>query len=417
MIIKALSTVCLAFTLMLFAADTYAADVAKDETDIVGTILEVEGEATITGADGKSQPAVVNNPVRTNDVLATGPKSRLYVMLIDQTELTLSENGQMSVDEYFFDDSDNTDNSATYSVVKGAFLYVSGLVAKKEKPDVTVNIPSGSIGIRGTRFWGGEVDGEYGVLVGDGEVEVDTGTATKARLKKGEGTTLRGRGIAPDPVKAWGKPKIDKAVQTVTLKRPEVVGKRIETEKRERQQYLRERHKITQMKQLEKLRTEVETANPDLKGKLTRQDLLKLRREHGGAPAAVKPLQGGTSDKQGSRPVLNKSEAAREAIRMKAEASREAIRTKADNAREAIREKAQAARENAGSITTNRVEPVVNTATDTVKEVTTPVVNTVKETAEPVVNTVKDTAEPVVNKVTEPVKPVLKKVPLVKPIQ
>ncbi|NBX65918.1 MAG: hypothetical protein EBQ96_02875 [Proteobacteria bacterium] len=414
MFIRTLQLACMALIFFAFIPATQAQESGTDDTDIIGTILEVEGEATVAQAGKEARPATVNTQVRTGDTLTTGPQSRLYVMLIDQTELTLSENGQLVLDEYFFDDTNSVDNNATYSVAKGAFLYVSGLVAKKENPEVTVNIPSGSIGIRGTRFWGGELDGEYGVLVGDGEVEIDTGAQNKTVLKKGQGTTLRGRGVVPDPVKVWGKQKIDRAVNTVALKRPEIVGKRIEVEKSQRQKYLLERHKIHQFRAMEKIRTEIETANPELKGKLTRRDLLKMYKE--------KKASGGAQDdghsKENAPNRKEKSEMKRELLRDKAEQKRETLRGKAETARDTMRERAETIRDNireqaeekrleGGTIERPKIEAL--------KEVTTQSTEPVREIAKPEIAPVEKvmnpTVPPVIRKMDPIAKPIIDKQP------
>src|SRR5690606_10605176 len=116
------------------------------------------------------------------------------------TEITLAENAQFTVDEYSYNPQDKAKNYATYSVMEGAFLYVSGLLAKKEIPDVTINVPQGSIGIRGTKFWGGAIDGAYGVIVGDGKVQVTT-KGGSVSLTRGQGTHLRNRFEKPDSPK------------------------------------------------------------------------------------------------------------------------------------------------------------------------------------------------------------------------
>lgn len=225
---------------------------AQDDGDAIGTILEVEGTATRQTATGTA-PATVNMPVHAGDTLSTGTGSRLYVLLIDNTEFTLSENSRMTVEDYSFDDQDTTGNHAVYSILQGAFLYVSGLVAKKENPDITINIPQGSIGIRGTRLWGGDLDGDYNILVGEGEIDIDTtGDGKPLRLKKNEGTTLRGRGIRPAAAKIWAKERIARAVGTVALKNPKIIGQRMKAEQEKHQPALRRKHRELQKRRLEK---------------------------------------------------------------------------------------------------------------------------------------------------------------------
>jgi hypothetical protein len=57
-------------------------------------------------------------------------------------------------------------------VVKGAFLYVRGLIDKEIGANVRIRTPLAPLGIRGTTVWGGPIDNGYGVIVLSGEVTV-----------------------------------------------------------------------------------------------------------------------------------------------------------------------------------------------------------------------------------------------------
>ena len=111
----------------------FAANVNPDlaavmpKNDVVGTILDVEGQVSIVTSEG-SAPAVVNGDVHPGDVIATGSGGRAFIQMIDNTELTLGENGQMTVDQYTYNDKGAADNGAVYTIIKGAFLFVDGLL-------------------------------------------------------------------------------------------------------------------------------------------------------------------------------------------------------------------------------------------------------------------------------------------------
>jgi hypothetical protein len=205
------------FALFLLSAPARAAE----DDGVVGTVQEIEGLATVNGA-----AAVVDAPVHAHDILSTGAGSRLFVLLIDDTELTLSENAKMSVDEYVFDDKDASSNKARYSILQGAFLYVSGLIAHKENPDVEIETPVGAIGIRGTKFWGGDIDDGYGVLVTEGKVNLRTAGGAQ-EIGPGLGVHIKDRAAPVETPHTWGEGRTKRAVATVFLKRQELVQKRI----------------------------------------------------------------------------------------------------------------------------------------------------------------------------------------------
>ncbi|MDE1151630.1 MAG: FecR family protein [Micavibrio sp.] len=196
-----------------------------DEDGVIGNIVEIEGTATQT-VGANTLPAKINAPVHMNDVLKTGAQSRLFILLIDNTEWTLSENANFRVTEYVFDPADNTHNKGRYSVLSGAFRYVSGLVAKKPNPDVQITTPIGSIGIRGTDFWGGMMDGSYGVQVDEGRVEVAT-DGGRVLVNAGQGTSIRNRKFAPAAPARWSRDRLQRSHASVRLENQTAVRQRM----------------------------------------------------------------------------------------------------------------------------------------------------------------------------------------------
>lgn len=199
---------------------------AQTDDGVIGTIVEVEGNVSLAPPGGQPAPATVNMPVHLNDVVQTGVASRAFILFIDNTELTLSENAVVTVDNYVFDPDDNTNNRASYSVVQGAFQYVSGLIGKKDNPDVHIDTPVGAIGIRGTDFWAGNLDNQYSVAVNEGQVALKTDAGEEV-VNKGQGTAVRDRHSAPSHAKAWGPEKFQRIANTVHLQRQVQVRQKI----------------------------------------------------------------------------------------------------------------------------------------------------------------------------------------------
>lgn len=362
---------------LLLLAFTPPAMAASDE--IVGTVLEVEGTATVTGANGAAQPVYVNSPIHPTDVIVTGPASRVYLQLIDNTEFTVGENGQMSIDEYDFDTKNKDNNHATYSVAKGAFLYVSGLVAKKENPDVTVNVPVGSIGIRGTKFWGGDLDGAYNVIVGEGEVEL-ANAGGKVRLKKGQGTRVKGAGIAPEPAKTVPQDRIARAVATVALANPGVVGERMKSNAANNEQ-LRVIHRENVI-QRRNLKEDV------IKEEQLKEDAIQ-KEEDADAAARRKRLK---EERERRFNASNEADAV------------QPVRDAGDAASNLVRGTGYKASETVRGTTRNVVEPVAETITETKTKVLNDTGETVSVTVEKTVETVEKPVEVVGGTVKEVVK-------------
>ena len=125
----------------------------------VGMITKVENQAQVDG-----QPAAVGSPVHTNDTVSTGAKARLQVTFRDQTNLTLGENASVVIDHYVFD-PDAGIGEATLNTTKGAFRLATGRLNEMTKKKINVTSPFAAMAVRGTDFWWGSVQGQYGVLL------------------------------------------------------------------------------------------------------------------------------------------------------------------------------------------------------------------------------------------------------------
>ena len=196
----------------------------------------------------------------------------------------MSENTKFKVTDFVFDPDDNTDNQARYSVLEGAFRYVSGLVAKKDKPDVDIETPVGSIGIRGTDFTGGpEEGGGYGVYVDEGSVNI-ANAAGQTLLRHGEGSSVRNRSTAPGRAQKWQRDRIKRLHEGVRLKRQDAVAKR-KAAMRERQAQMREKYRATIRDRLEKLKQQRGDGGHDLQDRREQyreklQERIQQRREN-----------------------------------------------------------------------------------------------------------------------------------------
>ena len=89
------------------------------------------------------------DPVFLGDTIETGPDSGLQIMLMDETIFTIGPDAALIIDEFVYD-PDTSAGKVTASVLKGAFRFVSGRVAKEEPRNMNVKTPVGTIGIRGT---------------------------------------------------------------------------------------------------------------------------------------------------------------------------------------------------------------------------------------------------------------------------
>lgn len=179
----------------------------------IGAVEKVQAEASAT-QDTTTRPLAATAPVLFKDKLRTGPGARLEAKLDDGTVLTLGEKGRMTVDEFVYKPG-YLGGAMSVKVAQGAFLFVGGKIEGPTGGNVVIETPVGTLGVRGTTVWGGRIDGGYGVLVLDGEVEVRTKRGA-VLLKKGQGTMVYD-GKAPAQAGAWPEDRTNRAVQTISF--------------------------------------------------------------------------------------------------------------------------------------------------------------------------------------------------------
>lgn len=166
---------------------------------VVGVFAATEGKVTVAGRKAKE-----GDSFAMGDMIETQKGSNALLTFIDGTDFSLGENAKFKIDDYVYDPDNSSGNKARFSVLRGAFVFTSGLISKVKKPDVKIKTGYGSIGIRGTKFWGGNVKDEYGVYVEEGRVDFSNNAGSR-KLSKGQGTTVSGMNAMPAEVQQWGQ--------------------------------------------------------------------------------------------------------------------------------------------------------------------------------------------------------------------
>ena len=106
--------------------------------EAIGKVETLEGEVTVTRADGSQEQLAVGDPVFQGDEIATGNGS-LGVTLADQTAFSMAANGRITLDEMIYDPSAQ-EGTIALSVSQGLFTFVSGMVAKTDPEALDVKL-------------------------------------------------------------------------------------------------------------------------------------------------------------------------------------------------------------------------------------------------------------------------------------
>lgn len=123
---------------------------AAQAQQVVGHVKTVVAPASlVTGSAGRA--AVVGGPVHLGDQVKTGPGGSIGITFVDETLLSLGPATEFVVEDYLFAPAQG-DVKFGGRILRGTLQYVSGGIAKIKPEAVQVRTPSGTIGVRGTRF-------------------------------------------------------------------------------------------------------------------------------------------------------------------------------------------------------------------------------------------------------------------------
>ncbi len=149
----------------LAAPRHYAEQHSLNDTSPAGSVETVDGNATVTRADGSVNTITPGMKIYQGDIIETTGSGAVNIVFIDDTAIAVSQNARLAIDEYVFDPSSNSGNTE-FSILRGLFLFTSGLIGREDPDDVEIDTPLGSIGIRGTVIAGNLETGEITVLEG-----------------------------------------------------------------------------------------------------------------------------------------------------------------------------------------------------------------------------------------------------------
>ncbi len=139
--------------------------------DAAGVTGAVQGEARLESPARQTtvDQLASGEDVVMGDAVSTRTKSRLQIMLLDQTAITMGENASLVIDEFVYD-PDNAGSALSASVAQGAFRLVTGGVARNNPDGTKVKLPSAVLTIRGTTTEGNcDSTGCIVVLSGTGD--------------------------------------------------------------------------------------------------------------------------------------------------------------------------------------------------------------------------------------------------------
>jgi hypothetical protein len=156
--------------------------------------------------------------ILVGDRIVTGHNARVVLRMIDGAVLTLGADTEFTIGTYRYSEK-TQQGSAALELVKGVFRAVTGAIGKLKERDFKVKTVVGTIGIRGTDFWGGFYFSQAldVALLGGAGIYIENAAGRVEVTTIGDGTTINSINEVPSAPKHWGEQKMDAAQKSVTL--------------------------------------------------------------------------------------------------------------------------------------------------------------------------------------------------------
>jgi len=185
--------------LLAAVASAVLAPLPAAAAEPAGVSAAVRGEVRLARARATERPVASGEDIWLQDALTSGPSSGMQILLLDETVFTLGPESALVVDEFVYD-PDTGRGELAARVTRGVFRFVSGRIAREDPEDVSIALPAGTIGIRGTVVggWADEATrASTVVLLGEGrDNDVGARPAAIDVCNAGECVSIRRAGFA-----------------------------------------------------------------------------------------------------------------------------------------------------------------------------------------------------------------------------
>ena len=132
--------------LLLMSINLNAQEKLTVEKQLVGIVGAISGTVKTETRELKA-----GDKIYLNETIYAGAGSGTQILLLDQSTFTVGEESEVVMDTFIFDPATN-DGKIVASVKQGSLKVISGLISKKDPDSLTVEVPEGTLGSRGTEF-------------------------------------------------------------------------------------------------------------------------------------------------------------------------------------------------------------------------------------------------------------------------
>jgi hypothetical protein len=99
----------------------------------------------------KNEKLSTGSKIYFGDTILVKAKSNAQILLLDETALTVGEKSELTIDEFIYDPKSKIGKIVS-NIKIGTVRVITGEISKKNPDNLEVNVPTGSVGARGTEF-------------------------------------------------------------------------------------------------------------------------------------------------------------------------------------------------------------------------------------------------------------------------
>ena len=154
---------------------------------VAGHVQFVYGAVQLTTEAGKAHPIQKGDAVNEGDTLVTAPATSAQVSMEDGGFIAVRPDTRLKFDSFRFTGQQDGNGQSFFSLFKGGFRAITGLIGKVNKANYRITTPSATLGIRGT-------DHEIVVVVPGSAMALLAPVGTYNKVNLGETTMTTGKG-------------------------------------------------------------------------------------------------------------------------------------------------------------------------------------------------------------------------------
>ena len=132
--------------LVLFCTSTISQITGPKVGEVVGQMGTTWNER-----DGGTENTSMGYELQMKDFLQTGEDGGMILNYVDGTKFTMGPNTELTIDEFIYDPQSKVGKIVS-NIKIGTVKIITGEISKKNPDNLEVNVPTGSVGARGTEF-------------------------------------------------------------------------------------------------------------------------------------------------------------------------------------------------------------------------------------------------------------------------